>query len=336
MLLGTSVRRVCVAALVAVVGVGCGGGGEGSSSTTSSTSIPGERQESSDGEVIRAYTAAMSDGDIDAAMDLRCEVSRVAADDREAFEGDLRRFTEAVGRVAVGRIEVTDEDPDVEPSLEGHNAVELTYRLRFDGDEVDEPFVAIVVDENGERRICAVTTTELARMQATLGDGLADLGPARPDTLAALMPSSAGPDYRLTMDGPMDLATLRDALDDAVDGWSRYWQHETNGGVAVSATRFPSGEDAMRAARRWMARVDQAAVETFDVPDLPGAQGVRFLAYEWLWIQPATMGPYVDEVSLVFGDTFLTVAIGGVPTGARYDSAVTHAQAVARLASVAS
>ena len=297
--------------------------------------MPGERQESSDGDVIRAYTAAMSGGHIDAAMDLRCEVSRIAAGDREAFEGDLRRFTEAVGRVAVGRIEVTDEDPDVEPSLEGRDAVELTYWLTFDGDEVDEPLVAVVVDENGERRICAVTTTELARMQTTLGDGLADLGPARPDTLAALMPSSPGPDYTMTMDGPMDLASLRDALDDAVDGWSRSWQHGTYGGIAVSATRFPSGEHAMRAARNWMARVDQATVEVFEVPELPGAQGVRVLAFEWLWMQPATTGPYVDEVSLVFGDTFVRVAIGGVPTGATYESAMTEAQAVARLASAA-
>ena len=82
----------------------------------------------------------------------------------------------------------------------------------------------------------------------------------------------------------------------------------------------------MTAARRWMARVDQAAVETFDVPDVPGAQGVRFLAFEWLWMQPPTMGPYVDEVSLVFGDTYVTVAVGGVPTGAGHDSAMTHAR----------
>ena len=231
-LLGVSVRRVCVAALVAVVGVGCGDGGEGSDPA---------RQESSDGDVIVAYAEAMSDGDIDAAMDLRCEAGRIAADDREAFEGDLRRFTEAAGRVGVGRIEVTDEDPDVEPSLEGRDAVELTYWPTFDGDEVDEPLVAIVVDEAGERRICAVTTTELASMQATLGDGLADLGPARPDTLAALMPSSPGPDHRLNTDGRMDPATLPEPLDDAVDGWSRIWQHETYGGVTVSAMRFPSG-----------------------------------------------------------------------------------------------
>ena len=282
--------------------------------------------------MIVAYVEAMSDGDIDAAMDLRCEVGRIVAGDREAFEGDLRRFTEAAGRVGVGRIEVTDEDPDVEPSLEGRDAVELTYWPTFDGDEVDEPLVAVVVDEAGERRICAVTTTELARMQATLGDGLADLGPARPDTLAALMPSSPGPDHRLNTDGGMDPATLPEPLDGAVDGWSRIWQHETYGGVTVSAMRFPSGEDAMTAAQRWMARVDQPAVETFDIPDLPGARGVRFLAFEWLWIQPPTMGPYADEVSLVFGDTYVTVAIGGVPTGAAHDSAMTHAQEVARLA----
>ncbi len=284
--------------------------------------------------MVIAYVEAISDDDIDAAMDLRCEVSRIVADEREAFEGGLRRFTEGVGRVGVGRIEVTDEDPDVEPSLEGRDAVELTYWLTFDGDEVDEPLVAIVVDEDGERRICAGATSKLARMQATLGDGLADLGPVRLDTLAALMPSSPGPDYRLNTDGRMDLATLRDALDDnAVDGWSRTWQHETYGGVTVSATRFPSGEDGMSAAQRWMTRGDQYAVETFDVPDLPGAQGVRVLALGFLWVQPPTMGPYVDEVSLVFGDTYVTVAIGGVPTGAGHDGAITQAHAVARLAS---
>ncbi len=336
MLLGITVRHICVAALVAVVGAGCGDGGdggEGSGSATAATPAPDGTQEPSDRDVVMAYAEAMSDGDIDAAMDLRCEAGRIAADDRAAFEDDLRRFTDAVGRVGVGRVEVTDEDPDVEPRLEDRDAVELTYWLTFDGDEVDEPLVAIVVDEDRERRICAVTTTELARLQATLGNGLADLGPARTDTLAALMPSSSGPGYRLSTDGRMDLATLPVSLDDAVDGWARTWEHETYGGVTVSAMRFPSGEDAMTAARRRMAEIDQPAVETFDVPGLPGAQGVRVLALEWLWMQPPTVGPYVDEVSLVFGDTYVTVAIGGVPTGAGHDDVVTHAQAVARLAS---
>ena len=335
--MGMSRGRVWLAGVVALVGVGCGDDGDGADLDASSTTVPDKGQgSSSDGEVIEAYVEAMSDGDVDTAMELRCRAGRIAPEERELFESDLQRFTDATGRLAVGRIEVTDTDPRFEPAQPDRGAVELTYWLTFDGDEVDEPLVGIVIDEDGKRRLCAVTTTELARLQSVLPDALADLGPVRPDTLAELMPSSPGPDYRQLTDAQMDPATMPDALDTAVDGWTRSWQHQTYGGVTVSAVRFPSQQDAMEAARRWIARVDQPAVDAFDVPDLRGAQGVRFLGYDWLWLQPPTVGPYVDEVSLVFGDTYVTVAIGGVPTDANHDTAIAQAQAVARLASSAS
>jgi hypothetical protein len=203
--------------------------------------------------------------------------------------------------------------------------------MTLDGEEVDEPLVSVVVDEDGERRICTFTTAEFPRMHETLGDGLADLGQAGPATLGEMMPGQPGTDYRLHTDARVDPATLPDELDTATDGWARIWQRGSYGGVTVSAMRFRSAHDAMSAARQWTARVDDVAVETFDVPGLPGAQGVRFLAYEWLWLQPPTIGPYVDEVSLVFGHTLVTVAIGGVPTGSAFETAIAQAQEVARL-----
>jgi hypothetical protein len=305
-------------AALALVGAGCGGGAD-------------QPNAAPDGEVIEAYVRAMSDGDIDAAMALRCEDGRIAPGDREAFTGDLRRLIRDNGPLGVHTIEVTDERPDVAASLDGRNAVELTYHMTLDGHEEDRPLVAIVVDEDGERRICSVTTPELAEMQARLGEELADLGSASAGTLAASLPAP-GPDDRLVRDGPMEPTTFTGALGAAVDGWSRAWQVDADSGVTVSALRFPSAQEAMDAARRWTARQDQAAVEVFAVPGVSGAEGVRILAYEWLWLQPPTVGPYVDEVSLVLGDTYVSVAVGGVATGSGHETATALAQDVARLA----
>jgi hypothetical protein len=326
-ILGGRHGRVGAVAFVVVAAVGCGGDDGGSESAESSSTTG--TSEPADVEVIEAYVAAMGEGDVDAAMELRCEAGRISADERDLFEDDLRRLTDGAGRLGVGRVEVTDEDPAVEASLQSGHPVELTYWMTLDGEEVDEPLVSVVVDEDGERRMCTFSTTELARMQATLGDGLADLGPVEAGELVDLMPPAAGPGYVLHADGRLDPTTLSGVLDAGIDMWRRSWRRAGYGGVTVSAIRFGSPAEAMEAARGWMARVDDPAVETFEVPGLAGAQGVRFLALEWLWLQPPTVGPYIDEVSLVLGDTYVTVGVGGVPTGTGHETAIAVAREVA-------
>jgi hypothetical protein len=285
-----------------------------------------------DTEVIRSYVEAMSGGDVDAAMELRCEAGRPAQERRQLFEDDLRRLTDAVGPIDVGRIEVSDTDPRLERSLQGRDAVELTYWLTIGGEEVEEPLVSVVVDEDGQRRVCTFTTAEFPQANGVLGQDLADLGDAAPPDLADLLPTSVGPGFRLVDDAAMDLSSMPGQLDGAVEGWFRIWQQETYGGVTLSAMRFGSPEEALAAAREWTRRVDDTAIEIIDVPGVAGASGVRSLGYEWLWMQPPTEGPYLDEVSMVFGDTYVTIAIGGVPTGADHEIAIAQAQEIARLA----
>ena len=330
---------VWAASLVLLAG-GCRSGDDGAdageapspASPPGSEAGPTSEDGGADADIVRSYVEAMNDGDIDLAMELRCRAGRPSPDERELFEADLQRLLDTTGELGVGRIEVSDTDPRVEASLQGRHAVELTYWMTTDGEEVDDPLLGIVVDEDGKRRICTFTTGAFPLMDAELGDELADVGQPSTGDLADLLPSTPGPDYHTVMDERMDLSTLSDELDAATEGWARSWQEETYGGVTVSALRFAGAGDALDAGRAWMARVDAPAVEIFDVPDVPGASGVRFLGYEWLWLQPPTSGPYVDEVSMVLGDTYVTIGVGAVPTGEGHDIAVAQAQEVARRA----
>jgi hypothetical protein len=322
-----AVGTLAVLGMLAAVAAGCGDDG---SPEPAAEPRADARAGRADIQLVEAYVDAMGEGDVDAAMAMRCEDGRIERDERELFESDLGRFVDTHGRLGVARAGITDTDPVMaDESLE--NPVEVTYWMTLDGEEAAEPLVGVVVDEGGERRLCSFTTSELAHMQAVLGDDLEDLGQPRAGTLSELMPTSPGPGHRQAFDEAIDPDTLTGSLDGAVDGWARAWQKLPYGGVTVSAMRFPSAEAALEAGRGWMARVDQAAVEIFEVPDLAGASGVRFLGYEWLWVQPPTEGPFIDEVSMVLGDVYVTVAVANLPTGSGHDMAVAQADEVARL-----
>jgi hypothetical protein len=322
-----------------VLATGChqdGGGPDarGSRSPVAEDDVAGDTGDSDDPDaaVVRAYVEAMGDRDVDGALQFRCQAGRPSPAERELFDGDLDRLLDATGELGVGRIEVSDRAPRVGESLQGRHAVELNYWMTVDGDEVAEPLVGIVVDEDGERRLCTFTTGMFPSLYDELGDDLADLGALADGDLAALLPTSLGPGYRSLRDEAMDASTLTGALAAGSEGWIRMWKEEPYGGVTMSAIRFPSEHQALAAARTWMARVDDSATEIFAVPDVPGASGVRFLGFEWLWMQPPATGPYVDEVSMVFGDVYVNLAIGGVATGEGHEDAIARAQEVARLA----
>jgi hypothetical protein len=285
-----------------------------------------------DAAVVRAYVEAMGAGDVDRALRFRCQAGRPALARRERFERDLGRLVDASGELGVGRIEVSDRAPRVGESLQGRHAVELNYWMTLDGDEVAEPLVGIVVDEDGERRLCTFATGMAPYMDDELSGDLADLGAAPGRDLAALLPVSLGSGCRSLSDEAMDASTLTGPLAGGIEGWTRSWQEEPYGGVTMSALRFPSEDIAMAAARTWMFRVEAAATQIFAVPGVPEASGVRFLGFEWLWLQPPAIGPYIDEVSMVFGDVYVNVAIGVVTTGEGHEDAIARAQEVARLA----
>lgn len=74
------------------------------------------------------------------------------------------------------------------------------------------------------------------------------------------------------------------------------------------------------------------AIEQFDVPGLDQAVGIRYLGFAWLWIQPPTSGPFIDQVVLRCGDTLITASVSNLATGSGHDVVVKLASDVSSLA----
>jgi hypothetical protein len=322
--------RLCIVVSLLLVGGG-GGDSAGDGPSASPAATENVRADQVDAAVLESYVSAMAAGDIDAAMELRCEASRISPSQREAFERQLRLLIEEEGELGLGQVEVEDSDPRVVSSLRDRHAVLLRYWLMFDGAEVSEPLLAIVADEDGQRRLCSHRPAVFPEMYDELREGVADLGAPTAATLAELMPESAGPDPRLVRDEAIDTSTPTGQLEGATEGWIRMWAH-ADGGATVAAYRYASPADARRSAGALLARRDTGAIETFDIPDIPGARGVRLLSLGWLWIQPPTVGPYIDEVTMVFGDTVVIAGINSTSTESHHQLAIAQARDIVRLA----
>ena len=312
-----------------LLGGGCGGGG-GDGGSGGATAENG-RVDQADAEVLEGYVSAMAAGDVDAAMELRCAESRISASERDEFEHQLQRLIEDEGELGLPRVEIDDARPPVVPSLRDRNPVLLSYWLTFDGAEVGEPLLAIVADEDGQRRLCSHMPAVFLEMSRELKEGVTDLGAPTAATLAELMPTEEGPDIRLVRDEAIAASTLSGPLAGASESWIRMWQHD-DGGATVAAYRYASPADALRSADAWLAGRDVGAIEVFDIPDVPGARGVRLLAKVWLWVQPPTVGPYIDEITMLLGDTVVIVGVNSTSADGHHEAAIAQARDVVSLA----
>jgi hypothetical protein len=313
-----------------LLGGGCGGiGGDGRSGGPAIAD--NGRVDKADAAVLEGYVSAMAAGDVDAAMELRCAESRISPSEREAFEQQLQRLIEDEGELGLARVKIEDTRPPVVPSLRDRHAVLLRYWLTFDEAEVSEPLHAIVADEDGQRRLCSNTPAVYLEMSRELRNGVTDLGAPTAETLVALMPTEEGPDVRLVRDEAIAASTQSGPLAGASESWIRMWQHD-DGGATVAAYRYASPADALRSADEWLAGRDVGAIDVFDIPDVPGARGVRLLAKAWLWVQPPTVGPYIDEVTMLFGDTVVIAGVNSTSGGGHHEASIALARDVVSLA----
>lgn len=272
-----------------------------------------------DAAVIRSYVEALAEGDIDRAMELRCRGARQDGESKEQFGLEVQRLKDALGRPELVRVAesepptgvgawVEDTDDPEEPWRERLDAVELRYWLGFDGVEYDEPHLAVVVDEDGERRICGHATHVADELFEEIDDDIRDSGLPPVRELADLMPASAGEGYEQTEDATS--TPTPDHLPGAIEAHTRAWQQVgVRGGARVSAYRFTSPEVALAWAGHRARTEAGDAVEQFDVPELPGSVGVRISASAWLLIQPTGEPPFLDQVIFVIGDVGVQVAV---------------------------
>jgi hypothetical protein len=221
-------------------------------------------------------------------------------------------------------------DGNSDPSWREHlNAVELQYWVSFGGVEFDTPQVTVVLDQDGERRICGHATDATPHLIALLNEGIRDVGLRPFGALSELMPAGVGDGYQQTQDFPYPPEVVPGAL----EGYARVWQEVgALGGVRVDAYRFGSPEAAQAWALNEARLRAYDAVQQFDVPGLPGALGMRLSAVNYLLIQPAGEPPFSDWVYLVSGDVGVQVAVNQSQPDASTSVAADVARQVAGLA----
>jgi hypothetical protein len=290
--------------------------------------------------VIEAYVTALAAGDIDAAIALRCERARPEGANRQAFRSKLERLTGSLGPPRVEEVVENHpptglvplgqaaNDPQRTGWREDLDAVELSYWLSFGGVDIEDPLITVVIEEDGERRLCGNATHVAKGMYDRLGDDIADLGPGAPDELPALMPSGLGEGYEQIQDE----AHVPEHLPHAEAAWMRAWQAPGYGGGRVSAIRFDSADGALRGASQLARDLAIGAVGGFEVPGLSGAVGVRVSGLAWLWVHPTGEAPYEDHAVLVFGDVVVDVGITVVKTGRDHRQVIKVANEVAHFA----
>lgn len=293
-----------------------------------------------DAAVVEAYVAALAAAEIDAAIALRCARARPEGAGRRAFRSDLERLTDSLGAPAVEQVVENHPPTGLAPFGQAANdpqrtgwrqdldAVELSYWLSFGGVAIEDPLITVVIEEHGQRRLCGGATHVAKDVYELLGDGVADLGPATPDELSALMPSGLGEGYEQFQDE----AYVPEHLPGAVAGWTRAWQAPVYGGGRVTATRFDSADAALRGATQLAQDHATGAIGVFDVPGLNGAQGVRVSGLAGLLIHPTGQPPYVDHAFLVFGDVVVDVGVTVLETGSDHRKVIRLANEVAHLA----
>jgi hypothetical protein len=294
-----------------------------------------------DAAVLRSYVEALADGNIDLAMELRCRNARQEGESRDEFGAELERLTDALGAPELVRVAENDpptgvaawvdgaaEDPE-QRCREELDAVELSYWLSFDGVEFDDPQLVVILDEDGERRICGHATHASEHLFEVIDDGISDteLPPVR--ALSDLMPASVGDNYEQVE----DRVSLHEGLPGAVEAYTRAWQHVgEHEGVRVSAFRFSSPAVALAWAGHRARGFAGDAVQQFEVPGLRGAVGVRVSASAWLLRQPTGEPPFLDGVIFVVGNVGAEIAVTQSSADADTSLAVAISHQVADLA----
>lgn len=290
----------------------------------------------SDVTLVRQYVSAISDRDVDAAMRLRCPSLRVDRDRRDQFTTELSLILDEVGPLRVAEVEEVSHGPD--PADDGEDPVHLAYQLAGMQGQLGGRLLTTAITIKGERYLCGSSPEDysdvLERRFPEVADSPSsiveppDLGQAA-SAPRELMPDLPDAGYHLDRD------EAQSALVDSgqLEVWHRRWvRNEGRGSVEVAAIRHNSSEAAVAQASRWIAVAAPDSTAFFEPDASRGATGLRISASAWTWVQPPSIGPYVDRVVQLFGDTVVVIEVASLPTGSSHELAddlalATHARA---------
>ena len=250
---------------------------------------------------LGSYVAAISSGELDTALALRC-------DDAQPSAEGLERFALEAGQLVgeLGPLEVQYVEPAVS---QGVDVVRFTLRGHDGWLEVH----ATMAPE-GAVQLCGFRPTASYLVEGALV-AAPDLGTTAA-TPEALLPAEVAGLEQLGSE-PVEseqmesMSDPESALRGSDERWSASWADPTYGGLRVDVARFSDADLAAAAAERLLAERALDGVSTFDA-GLGTSTGVRALAMAWLWVQPPSVAPYLDSTVLRFGDTVVVVGASGM------------------------
>ena len=287
--------------IVMVAGVGaCSTDSQVSGDRPASTQAgkPPETAAASAAEVaLERYVEAINSGDISAAVGLRCADATVPGDQVEAFERDAAALIDAVGPL---RIQSVERAPELAP-------VDGLIRYTFEGHEG-----ALTIAEDGADGFCFWRPAASYDLQRQL-DPPMDFGEAGVPA-EQLLPTSVGEGFEL-----VPTPAGRGPGEGAAEQVSRSWQPSSFGGVTVTAGTYPDAEAALADAALILEQAAADGVAAVDLVATPEVRAVRSIGYAWLWVQPPSVGPFIDRAVMPFGRVLVTVQVSG-PDAAAVDA----------------
>lgn len=235
------------------------------------------------------YVDAINQGDTAAAMDLRCAGARVADPSLGAFERDAAALIEDIGPLRIAAVETASEVAPVEGLLQytiaGHEG-------------------ALTIAESDDGGFCFWRPAVSYELERDIADPI-DLGNVAVPP-QQLLPSSVGEGYDVvpTPDSGGSSSTATATI-------SRSWVPKSFGGVTVTVGTYPDSNAVLADAARFLDDAVANGVAAVDLGTSPGVRGVRSLGYAWLWVQPPSVGPFIDVAVLPFGRLLVTVQVSG-------------------------
>jgi outer membrane murein-binding lipoprotein Lpp len=309
MLGGQVVRRLAAVVVASALLGGCGSEARTTDEARSSRSSGYDQSAA----LVREYVDAISAGDVDAAIALRCRAARPAAELMEEFAGELRRLEQMIG--LIDGVETRPVRSPLVPLEALPDPVHVGYRIVVDGDVTDE-MVTVTVVEDGERRLCGHATA----VSQTWAQPLASQFVPQPATsadLVDLMPDAGPPGLALHEDREVPVDQVSERRPGLVAYWIRTWRRGSGSGAraSVQAFRFDTEEHAIDAAHSLLGQARADGVAMFSVPGVPGGVGFRVIGWSWLYVQPPNLGPMFDSVTVVYGTTVVVIKVSDETDG---------------------
>ena len=256
--------------------------------------------------VVERYVALLGGGDFEAAMALRCSDSQVSSGNSAQFLNELDRLGQSAGAA----LEVVDAQEVTAGKLLALNGAiphrEIRFRLRKK-DGSSQPIHVVTVMSDGKELLCGYSVEESFALRDRLGEIAIEADPTHIADVQGVI-EHAEKSFTNSIANAVPGGQPDGVSEQVVESWGTFWSTGDFGGVTVDAYRFADTTSAKKAAAELLNHPAPDGTTTFEVPAMPKAIGLRFLASAWTWLQPADLGDQIDLLVAVYDDVVVWIA----------------------------